>query len=707
MTVASDGPVKLTRDGDIAVVQMDNPPVNALGLALREALVSTFASLDADPSVKAIVLTGTGKAFSAGADITEFSKGRLAPFLPDVILGIENSSKPVVAAINGLALGGGLEVLMGCHWRVADRSVKQLGLPEVKIGLLPGAGGTQRLPRIIGVPAAADFITSGAPISAAKAAEIGLVDKLVDGNVVAEATAFARDLVAKGGGVRRTVDRPIDAAAIPAGFFDDARKKLARHPSGPWAAKAGLEAIEWATKLPYAEGQKKESALFRDGLATPYAKALQHAFFAERQASKIPGLADDVKLRDIKSVGVVGAGTMGTGIALAFLQSGFPVTIVETKQEPLDKGMARIRETIEGNVKRGRISPEQGAAIAKNATPSLTLDALANCDLIIEAIFENMAVKKEVFAKLDAIAKPGAILASNTSTLDLDEIASATKRPEDVIGLHFFSPANIMRLLEIVNGAKTDPAVLATAMALSKKINKVGVVSGVCFGFIGNRMLESYGEEVQAMLLEGTTPAELDAALEQWGWAMGLCAVMDLAGIDVGWRIRKEHKISDERRRLYAVTDAIAEGGRWGQKTGAGYYKYGADRKRIPDPDIVARFRAEAAKQGIQPRNGIPAEEIAERALLRLVNTGAQILDEGIAYRASDLDTIYLNGYGFMPWRGGPMWQADHLGLAHVAERIRHYEKLYGERWTIAPLLDRLAKEGSTFAAWDKARAKG
>ena len=707
MTDARPSPVSLSLHDAVAVIRIDNPPVNALGLAVREGLLKAFAEANADAAVEAIVLTGTGKAFSAGADITEFAKGRLAPFLPDVILEIERSGKPVVAAINGLALGGGLEVLLGCHWRVADRKVRQLGLPEVKIGLLPGAGGTQRLPRIIGVPAAAEMIVSGAPITAEKAASLGLVDRLADGDVVAAAVALAGELTGKSDALRRTSDLSIDVAAIPAGFFEAQKKALARHPSGPWAAKACLEAIESATKLPFAEGQAKEAALFREGLATPHARALQHAFFAERQASKIPGLADDVKLRDIKSVGVIGAGTMGTGIALAFLQSGFPVTIVETKQEPLDAGLARIRTTIEGNAKRGRITADQAAAIGANVSSSLGLEAFKDCDLVIEAIFENMGVKKEVFGKLDLICKPGAILATNTSTLDVDEIAAATSRPHDVLGLHFFSPANIMRLLEIVNGAKTAPEVLATAMALSKKINKVGAVSGVCFGFIGNRMLESYGEEVQAMLLEGTTPAELDAALEQWGWAMGLCAVMDLAGIDVGWRIRKEHKLSDERRRLYAVTDAIAEKGRWGQKTGAGYYKYGEDRKRMSDPEIVAMYRAEAAQQGIEPRNGIPADEIAERSLLRLINTGAQILDEGIAYRASDLDTIYLNGYGMMPWRGGPMWQADHMGLAHVAERIRHYEQLYGPRWKLAPLIERLANAGGTFAGYDKAKYKG
>ena len=705
MPAETKSPVSATRQGAVAVIRIDNPPVNALAQAVREGLLREFAAASADASVKAIVLTGTGKAFSAGADITEFSKGRVAPFLFDVIDKIEATPKPVVAAINGLALGGGFEIPLGCHYRVASSSVKQFGLPEVKIGIIPGAGGTQRLPRMIGVEPALDMIVSGAPIDAAKAKALGLVDALVDGDVVVGAVAFANELIASGKGPRRTSERTIDTSALAPDVFDKRRAAAARHPSGPAAARACIDAVQAATQMSFADGMKRENALIRECLSTPYARALQYAFFAERQSGNIPGIGADVKTRDVKAVGVLGAGTMGTGITLAFLQAGLPVTIVEMKQEPLDKGVARIRDTIETNVKRGRLTAEQGAAMAANLTPSLDVAAFAQCDLVIEAVFESMAVKKDVFGKLDAICKPGAILATNTSTLDVDEIAASTKRPQDVLGLHFFSPANIMRLLEIVRGKATANDALATAMALSKKINKVGVVSGVCFGFIGNRMLESYGEEVQAMLLEGATPVDVDKALEAWGWAMGPLAVMDLAGIDVGWRIRKEHTLSDERRRLYRVTDAIADKGRFGQKTGAGYYKYSADRKRIEDPEITAMFRAEAAKQGIEPRNGIPAEEIIERTLLRLVNTGAEVLEEGIAARSSDIDTIYLNGYGFQAWRGGPMWQADAMGLEKVAERIKFYEKKYGPRWTIAPLIERLAKEGGTFAGRDKAKA--
>ena len=706
MAANQTNPVTSERQGAIAIIRIDNPPVNPLAQAVREGLVREFAAASADGTVKAIVLTGTGKAFSAGADITEFATGRNAPFLFDVINTIEASPKPVVAAINGLALGGGFEIALGCHYRVAGSSVRQLGLPEVKIGIIPGAGGTQRLPRLIGVEPALDMIVSGAPIDAAKALSLGAVDQVVDGDVVAPAVAFANGLIERGEGVRRTSERLIDAAALPADLFDKRRAALARHPSGPLAARACVDAVQAATTMSFADGMKRERELIQECLPSPYAKALQYAFFAERQAGNIPGIGTSVKTRDVKSIGVLGAGTMGTGITLAFLQSGIPVTIVEMKQEPLDKGVARIRETIEGNVKRGRITAEQGAAIGKNLTPSLDMQRLAGCDLVIEAVFESMAIKKEVFGKLDQICKPGAILASNTSTLDVDEIAASTKRPQDVLGLHFFSPANIMRLLEIVRGKTTADDALATAMALSKKINKVGVVSGVCFGFIGNRMLECYGEEVQAMLLEGATPADVDKALEAWGWAMGPLAVMDLAGIDVGWRIRKEHKFSDERMRLYRVTDAIADKGRFGQKTGAGYYKY-EGRNRIEDPEVTAMFRTEAAKQGIEPRNGIPAEELVERTLLRLVNEGAAILDEGIAMRSSDIDTIYINGYGFQAWRGGPMWQADAMGLAKVAERIKFYETKYGERWKVAGLIEKLAKDGGTFAGLDKAKGKG
>ncbi|HRD79024.1 MAG TPA: 3-hydroxyacyl-CoA dehydrogenase NAD-binding domain-containing protein, partial [Hyphomicrobiaceae bacterium] len=587
--------VETRNDGNVAILTIDNPPVNALGHAVRVGLSEGLAKALADPAVKAIVVTGAGRAFSAGADITEFRSGMKEPGLGTVIDAIEASPKTVVAAINGLALGGGLEVTLGCHYRVAAKSVAQLGLPEVKIGILPGAGGTQRLPRAIGVAPALDMIVSGAPIGAEAAAKAGLVDKIVDGDVVAAAIAYARELVAAGKGPRPTGARAIDPATNPPGLFDKKRGEIARHPSGPMAPRNCIACVEAATKLPIKEGLVRERELFKELAGGPNARALQYAFFAERQAANIPDIGADVKPRPVKSVGILGAGTMGVGIGLAVLSAGLPLILVETSQAALDKGVGRIRETIEGNVKRGRLTAADAEARLKSLTATLDLAKLAGADLIIEAVFENMGVKKEVFAKLDAVAKPGAILATNTSTLDVDEIARATKRPGDVIGLHFFSPANIMRLLEIVRGKATSKDVLATAMAFARKIGKVGVVAGVCFGFIGNRMLEAYLEEAQAMMLEGASPRDIDAAIEAWGFAMGPNAMMDLAGLDVGYRIRKEHALSPERAALYAVTDRIVEMGRHGQKTGAGMYLYAAgDRKGQPDPKIAEMFRAEA-----------------------------------------------------------------------------------------------------------------
>jgi len=689
--------VDVEKRGEVAVLRLSNSPVNALAHGVREGLQRGVAAAVADPSVKAIVVTGEGRAFSAGADITEFRAGPKPPALGEVIASLEASPKPVVAALNGLALGGGLEVALGCHYRVAAKSVTQLGLPEVKIGILPGAGGTQRLPRIIGLEAALDMIVSGNPITASAAAKSGLVDKIAEGDVVEAAVAFAQELVASGKGARRASEKTIDPATVPAGLFDKKRAALGRHPSGPLAPKNCIAAVEASTDRPFAEGLKRERELFSELAGSPYARALQYAFFAERQAANIPDIGPDVKPREIKSVGILGAGTMGTGIGLAFLNAGIPVTIVETQQAALDKGAQRIRETIESNVRRGRITADEGEARLARLTASLATEDLGTADLIIEAVFENLALKKEIFAKLDAVAKTGAVLATNTSTLDVDAIAAATSRPGDVVGMHFFSPANIMRLLEIVRGAATAKDTLMTAMAVAKRIGKVGVVSGVCFGFIGNRMLEAYLEEVQAMLLEGAAPSDIDGAVEGWGLAMGPNAMMDLAGLDVGHRIRQEHAISEERRRLYRATDAIVGMGRHGQKTGAGYYTYGGDRKRQPDPDIEALIRKEAAAQGIVQRRIAP-EEIVERCLLRLVNEGAQILDEGIALRASDIDTIYLNGYGFPAWRGGPMWQAENVtGLREAADKIRAYEKTYGPRWSLAPLLGRLAESSGTF----------
>ncbi|MDX2158614.1 MAG: 3-hydroxyacyl-CoA dehydrogenase NAD-binding domain-containing protein [Hyphomicrobiaceae bacterium] len=689
--------VDVETQGDVAVLRLSNPPVNALAHGVRVGLAEAIRAAISSPAVKAIVVTGAGRAFSAGADIAEFASGLKEPGLPEVIDEMEASPKPVVAAVNGLALGGGLEVVLGCHYRVIASSVGQLGLPEVKIGILPGAGGTQRLPRVIGVEAALDAIVTGSFMNAATAARNGLADKVVEGDVVAGAVAFARELVASGRGPRPASASRLDPASIPAGLFDKKRAGLGKHPSGPMAARHCIAAVEAAVGSDYRTGVAREKALFAELAASPYAKALQYAFFAERKAAEIPDIGREVQPRPVETVGIVGAGTMGVGIGLALLQSGLPVTIVETTQPALDRGLARIRDTIEGNVKRGRLSQANAEKILGGLKGTLDLGDLGRADFIIEAGFEKLAVKQEVFRKLDAIAKPGAVLASNTSTLDVDKIAAVTKRPQDVLGTHFFSPANIMRLLEVVRGAKTAKETLATAMAVAKRINKVGVVAGVCFGFIGNRMVEAYLEEVQAMMLEGASPAEIDGALEGWGLAMGPNAMMDLAGIDVGYLIRREHTFSEERLRLYRVTDRIAEMGRHGQKTGAGYYKY-EGRTRTPDPEIVAMFAEEARAQRINQRT-LPPEEIVERCLLRLANEGAQLLDEGIALRASDIDTIYLTGYGFPAWRGGPMWQIETaIGLAETAAKVKAYEAKHGPRWKLAPLIERLAREGGTLA---------
>lgn len=689
--------VDVEAHGDVVVIRLSNPPVNALSHGVRIGLRDAVRAANADASVKAIVITGEGRAFSAGADIAEFASGLKEPGLPEVIDEMEASPKPVVAAVNGLALGGGLEVALGCHYRVVAAGVSQLGLPEVRIGILPGAGGTQRLPRVIGVEPALDMIVSGSFITAAAAGRNGLADRVVDGDVVAAAVAFAREAVATDQGPRPVSAKRIEPASVPADLFDKKRASLGKHPSGPMAASHCIAAVEAAVGSDYKSGVAREKALFAELAASPYAKALQYAFFAERKAADIPDIGKDVKPRPVDTIGVVGAGTMGVGITLAFLQAGLPVTVVEMRQEALDRGIARIRETIETNVKRGRLTREKADKLLAGLTGSLDMADLANADFIIEAVFEKMAVKQEVFRRIDAVAKQGAVLASNTSTLDVDQIAAVTRRPEDVLGTHFFSPANIMRLLEVVRGAKTAKDALATAMAVARRINKVGVVAGVCFGFIGNRMVEAYLEEVQAMLLEGATPAEIDGALEAWGLAMGPNAMMDLAGIDVGYLIRREHPLTEERRRLYRVTDKISEMGRHGQKTGAGYYKY-EGRTRIADEAIVAMFEEEARAQHINRRT-LPPEEIVERCLLRLANEGALLLDDGIALRASDIDTIYLTGYGFPAWRGGPMWQIEHaIGLEATAARIRAYETRYGARWALAPLIDRLAKDGASLA---------
>ena len=684
--------VNIRQDGEVRVLTIANPPVNALGWQVRIDLKAATAAAIADPAVKAIVVTGEGRAFCAGADIAEFASGLKEPGFSEVIDGIEASPKPVVAAINGLALGGGLELALGCHYRVAAPSVGQLGLPEVKIGILPGAGGTQRLPRVVGVAMALDMIVSGTPIGAPAALKAGLVDRIAEGEVVATAVAFARELLAAGKGARPTSASIIDPSSVPAGLFDAKRQSVAKHPSGPMAALNCIAAVEAAVGSAFKDGAKREWALFEELHASPYARALQYAFFAERKAADIPDIGPDVKPREIKTAGVVGAGTMGTGITLALLGAKVPVTLIETQQAALDRAVQRIGDTIDRDVARKRLTAEEGAARKALLTPSLKMEDLGAADLIIEAVFEKLSLKKEIFARLDGVAKPGAVLASNTSTLDVDQIAAATQRPGDVVGMHFFSPANIMRLVEVVRGKASAKDTIASAMAIARRMGKVGVLAGNCFAFIGNRMIEEYLEEAQAMMLEGATPMEIDAALETWGLAMGPNAMMDLAGIDVGYLIRREHKFTNERMSLYAVTDRISEMGRHGQKTGRGYHLYDKDRKRSADPEIVALFEAEAKARGIT-RRSIPAEEIVERALLRLINEGMKLLDEKIAIRASDIDTIYLTGYGFPAWRGGPMWQAEHaFGFKGCLERMQALEAKHGSRWKPAEALVRAAK---------------
>ncbi len=687
--------VNVKRMGDVALVTIDHPPVNALSQAVRTGLQDAARTLGAESSVRAVVITGAGRCFSAGADITEFGGAPRLPPLYQLIHEIEALEKPIIAAMHGTSLGGGFEIALGCHYRIADAKAK-MGLPEVKIGLIPGAGGTQRLPRAIGVAPALDMIVSGNPIDAPAAAKAGVVDRIAKGDLVEEAIGYARELIAAGAKPPRLSEKAV-GMSVGADMFGKKRASLGRHPSGKVAPAACIDAVEATTKLPFMDGMKREMELFRRCYESPEARALWHVFFAERAAAVIPDIGQDVKPRKVESVGVIGAGTMGQGISMSFANAGIPVTVVETAQDALDRGFGKMRETYESAAARGRMSEEDAKARFGRLTPSLSLDDLKDKDLIIEAVFENMKIKKEVFGKLDGLAKPGAILASNTSTLDVDEIARSTSRPADVVGMHFFSPANIMRLLEVVRGADSGKDAVATAMGLAKRIGKIAVLAGVCDGFIGNRMLASYGAEAQALALEGATPSQVDKAITDWGLAMGPFAMSDLAGIDVGWRIRQERPLTNEQKMRYAVNDKIAELGRFGQKTGRGFYLY-AKGERIgkPDPEVEAMYAEEAKRQGIARRE-IGNEEIVERLLFQLANVGAQLLEEGIALRAGDIDTVYVNGYGFPAWRGGPMWSVDAIGLKDVVEKMQRYEKAHGPRFTPAPLLAKLAAEGKSF----------
>ena len=675
-------PISTKRHGDVLIVASNNPPVNALGFAVREGLVKAIEEADGDEAVKAVVIICQGQTFFAGADITEFGKPMQMPMLPQVVDIIENCTKPVVAAIHGTAFGGGLEVALASHYRVAVPSAK-LGVPEVKLGLLPGAGGTQRLPRVAGVAKALEMAASGNPIGAKEAYEIGLVDRLIEGDLEQHAVAFAEEVKdARPLPKSSERDEKLAEARSNPGIFDEFRKANARKFRGFDAPEYNVRAIEAAVAKPYGEGVQDERRLFMELMTGTQARAQQYFFFAERKASKIEGLPEDTKPRDIKRVGVIGAGTMGGGISMNFLSAGIPVTIVEMAQEALDRGTGTMRKNYEATAAKGRMSAEQVEGAMGLLKPTLSLDDLADCDLIIEAVFENMDVKKDIFGKLDKIAKPGAILASNTSYLNIDEIAAATSRPQDVVGLHFFSPANVMKLLEVVRGAKTAPDVLVTAMQLAKKIKKVAVVAGVCHGFIGNRMLMPRQVEATKLLLEGATPQQIDKVHVDFGMPMGPFQMADLAGVDIGW-----HR---DPSRIENVRDALCAADRWGQKKGAGFYDYDEKRRPSPSPVVQQIIEDFSKKEGVERRE-ISDEEIIERTLYTMVNEGARILEEGMAQRASDIDVVWVYGYGWPVYRGGPMFWADTEGLPKIVEGLER------RGFEVAKMLADKAEAGEKF----------
>ncbi|MFD1982245.1 3-hydroxyacyl-CoA dehydrogenase NAD-binding domain-containing protein [Mesorhizobium newzealandense] len=684
--------LKVSRDGDVAIVIIDNPPVNALSLHVREPLKQALVELRDDPLVAAIVITCAGRTFVAGADITEFGKPVQQPELRAIIATLETIAKPTVAAIHGTALGGGLELALGCHFRVADASAR-LGLPEVKLGLLPGGGGTVRLPRLVGALKALKMIVSGAPIGAEEAHTTGLVDALFEGDLTTHAVNFAREIARKGGPFTPVRDRDDELKGTNLAAFDAEAADLAKKARGLEAPVACAQAVRNAVTLHFDEALAVERALFVKLVASDQSRAQRHLFFAEREAAKSPG-KDPVKRR-IARVGVIGAGTMGGGIAMAFANGGYPVTLLETGHEALQRGLATIDKNYAVSVTRGSLTEDAKRQRLAQFTGSTDYADLADCDLIVEAVFEDMAVKKEVFGKLDAVAKPGAILATNTSYLDINEIAASTSRPQDVLGLHFFSPANVMKLLEIVRAEKTAPDALASVVDLARRIGKVAVVVGVCHGFVGNRMLAARGSESEALLLEGATPRQIDQAFTDFGWPMGPFQMGDLAGLDIGWRNRKA------RGQTAVIADTLCEQGRFGQKTGRGYYLYEAARTPVPDPQVEALIRDKAAEQGIAPR-AIEAEEIIERTLYPLVNEGAKILEEGIAVRASDIDVVWVNGYGFPVGKGGPMFWAGLEGADKIIERLEYWHHRTGKDvFNVAPLLRRMAETGS----WEGAAA--
>jgi 3-hydroxyacyl-CoA dehydrogenase len=682
--------VDLRREGGIAIVTADNPPVNALKHEVRAGLVEVLSQAREDNTVEAVVIACAGRTFFAGADITEFGKPSQAPSLAEVIAAIEAMPKPVVAALHGTALGGGFELALACHFRVSAASAR-VGLPEVKLGLLPGAGGTQRLPRLIGPEKALKMIVTGDPVGSAEALADGIVDEIAQGDLTEAATAFTRRVVAERRPLRLVRDR--DDRLVAEGFAD-AAASLTQRLRGREAPAACVEAVRNAIVLPFEEGLKRESELFRKLVAGDQSKAQRHVFFAEREAAKVPGMAADTKPRPIASGAVIGAGTMGGGIAMCFANAGIPVTLIETGEDLLQKGLDRIAANYRATVSRGGLAADEMDRRMGLITGAVGVDAVGSADVVIEAVFEEMGLKKRVFADLDRAAKPGALLATNTSTLDVDEIAGATARPQDVVGTHFFSPANIMRLLEIVRGAASAPDAIATALTIARRLGKVPAVVGVCYGFVGNRMLARRSVEAERLLLEGALPQQVEAALVEFGLPMGPFAMMDLAGLDVGWLIRKSRGEHAE------IEDALCEAGHFGQKTGSGYFRYQAgSRAPIPDPEVERIILDASARLGIA-RRPIASEEIVERTIFPMINEGARILEEGIATRPGDIDVIWVYGYGWPIWRGGPMYYADRLGLAHLRDRLTLYAERSGdESLRPAPLISRLAAENRDFAS--------
>jgi len=694
----SDAASYSVRDG-IAVITLNNPPVNSMSAATRVALGAALQKAEVDASVRAVVLIGSEKAFCGGAEIREFNtdKTRVSPVLPEINDMQDAMKKPLVAAIGGFALGGGLELALGCHYRVAMPKA-QLGLPEVKLGLLPGSGGTQRLPRVVPMAEAVKMMTTGNPVSGDRAKQLGLVDEVVQGDLLQGALKFAQELVQNKKGPRRIRDLQARLDGDPKAFFEAARAEVRRASRGYPAPLEIVACCEAAATKSFDEGRKEERERFLKLVEGNESKAMRHMFFAERQTAKIPDVPEDTPTRPIKSAAVIGAGTMGGGIAMNFANAGIPVSMMDVTDEAVGKGLEKIKNNYAATVSKGRLKQEEMDKRLGLIKPTTRLEDAKDADIVIEAVFERMDVKQDMFRKLDAIMKPGAILATNTSTLDVNAIAAVTRRPQDVIGTHFFSPANVMRLLEVVRGAKTAKDVLATTMKLGKTIRKVPVVSGVCDGFIGNRMVEKYGQQSLFLLDEGCSPQQVDAAAYKWGMAMGPLAMGDMAGLDIGWEIRKRRYVERPNFIYSKVGDKVAELGRFGQKTGKGWYKYNLpDRRPIPDPEvekIIADYRKE---KNIRTRQ-ISDEEIVERLIYALVNEAAYILEEGIALRASDIDMVYLTGYGFPPYRGGPMFYADTVGLPKVLASIEKFQKGYmGEVWKPAPLLVKLAKEGRKF----------